>query len=292
MPLRGFFYDRNYAMEKIINIKDLKFCYTRETDQVLVEAIKDVNLEIEKGSFVSIIGRNGSGKSTLAKNINALLLPTEGTVYVKGFDTREDEHIWNIRQAAGMVFQNPDNQLVSSIVEDDVAFGPENLGIPPEEIRKRVDDSLQAVNMYEHRKKAPHLLSGGQKQRIAIAGVVAMMPECIIFDEPTAMLDPKGRAEVMAIINKLNSDGITIILITHFMDEAADADRVVIMDKGNVVLDGTPIEVFSKPDKIREIGLDVPVAVDLADRLRKKGINIPKNIIRTEEMVDYLCQYK
>lgn len=279
-------------MEQIIKIENLQFCYSREADQVLVEAIKNVNLEVEKGSFVAIIGKNGSGKSTLAKNINALLLPTGGAVYVKGFDTKNDDYIWNIRQAAGMVFQNPDNQLVSSIVEDDVAFGPENLGIPPEEIRQRVDFALKAVNMYEHRKKAPHLLSGGQKQRIAIAGVVAMKPDCIVFDEPTAMLDPKGRAGVMAIINKLHSEGITVILITHFMEEAADADRVIIMDKGEIILDGVPVDIFSEVEKIREIGLDVPIAVELADKLRNRGINIPKNIIRTEEMVEYLCQYK
>lgn len=278
--------------QQIIKIENLKFCYTREADQVLVEAIKNVNLEVEKGSFVAVIGKNGSGKSTLAKNINALLLPSSGTVYVKGFDTKNDDHLWDIRQAAGMVFQNPDNQLVSSIVEDDVAFGPENLGIAPEEIRQRVDSALKAVNMYEHRKKAPHLLSGGQKQRIAIAGVIAMMPDCIIFDEPTAMLDPKGRAEVMAIINKLHNEGITVILITHFMEEAADADRVIIMDKGEIILDGAPVEIFSEIQKIRELGLDVPVAVDLADKLRKRGISIPKEIIRTEEMVEYLCQYK
>ncbi|WP_312647841.1 energy-coupling factor transporter ATPase [Aminipila sp.] len=278
--------------QQIIKIENLKFCYTREADQVLVEAIKNVNLEVEKGSFVAVIGKNGSGKSTLAKNINALLLPSSGTVYVKGFDTKNDDHLWDIRQAAGMVFQNPDNQLVSSIVEDDVAFGPENLGIAPEEIRQRVDSALKAVNMYEHRKKAPHLLSGGQKQRIAIAGVIAMMPDCIIFDEPTAMLDPKGRAGVMAIINKLHNEGITVILITHFMEEAADADRVIIMDKGEIILDGAPVEIFSEIGKIRELGLDVPVAVDLADKLRKRGITIPKEIIRTEEMVEYLCQYK
>ena len=278
--------------QQIIKIENLKFCYTREADQVLVEAIKNVNLEVEKGSFVAVIGKNGSGKSTLAKNINALLLPSSGTVYVKGFDTKNDDRLWDIRQAAGMVFQNPDNQLVSSIVEDDVAFGPENLGVAPEEIRQRVDSALKAVNMYEHRKKAPHLLSGGQKQRIAIAGVIAMMPDCIIFDEPTAMLDPKGRAGVMAIINKLHNQGITVILITHFMEEAADADRVIIMDKGEIILDGAPIEIFSEIEKIRELGLDVPVAVDLADKLRKRGISIPKEIIRTEEMVEYLCQYK
>lgn len=279
-------------MNEIIKIENLRFCYTRETDQIEVEAIKDITLEISRGSFVAIIGKNGSGKSTLAKNLNALLLPTSGIVYVNGYDTKDYEHIWDIRQSAGMVFQNPDNQLVSSIVEDDVAFGPENLGIESSEIRKRVDDALHAVNMYEHRKKAPHALSGGQKQRIAIAGVVAMMPDCIIFDEPTAMLDPQGRTEVMAIINKLNNQGITVVLITHFMEEAADADRVIIMDKGEIVLDGTPVDIFSNIETIRKVGLDVPVAVELADRLRSEGIPVPAHIIKIEEMVDYLCQYK
>lgn len=279
-------------METMVRIENLKFSYIREGTQDWVNAIKNVNLEIKKGSFVAVLGRNGSGKSTLAKNINALLLPSDGTILVNGFDTRDESHIWDIRQAAGMVFQNPDNQLVSSIVEDDVAFGPENLGIAPEEIRERVDSALNAVDMYEHRKKAPHHLSGGQKQRIAIAGVVAMTPECIIFDEPTAMLDPKGRAEVMDIIRKLNAEDITIILITHFMEEAAQADYVVIMDDGDIAAEGTPVEIFQNPEKIREVGLDVPPVVDIADRLRKHGINVPKEIISAEEMVEYLCQYK
>lgn len=279
-------------METMVRIENLKFSYIREGTQDWVNAIKNVNLEIKKGSFVAVLGRNGSGKSTLAKNINALLLPSDGTILVNGFDTKDENHIWDIRQAAGMVFQNPDNQLVSSIVEDDVAFGPENLGIAPEEIRERVDSALNAVDMYEHRKKAPHHLSGGQKQRIAIAGVVAMTPECIIFDEPTAMLDPKGRTEVMEIIRKLNAEGITIILITHFMEEAAQADYVVIMDDGDIAAEGTPVEIFQNPEKIREVGLDVPPVVDIADRLRKHGINVPKEIISAEEMVEYLCQYK
>ena len=279
-------------METMVRIENLKFSYIREGTQDWVNAIKNVNLEIKRGSFVAVLGRNGSGKSTLAKNINALLLPSDGTVLVNGFDTRDESHIWDIRQAAGMVFQNPDNQLVSSIVEDDVAFGPENLGIAPEEIRERVDSALHAVDMYEHRKKAPHHLSGGQKQRIAIAGVVAMTPDCIIFDEPTAMLDPKGRTEVMEIIRKLNSEGITIILITHFMEEAAQADYVVIMNDGDIAAEGTPVEIFQNPEKIREVGLDVPPVVDIADRLRKRGINVPKEIISAEEMVEYLCQYK
>ncbi|MGN0711748.1 MAG: energy-coupling factor transporter ATPase [Anaerovoracaceae bacterium] len=279
-------------MDTIIKIENLNFRYIKEGREELVEAIKGLNLNLERGSFTAILGRNGSGKSTLAKNINALLIPTEGRITVNGFDTRDEAHLWDIRQSAGMVFQNPDNQLVSSIVEDDVAFGPENLGIEPQEIRERVDGALKAVGMYEHRKKAPHMLSGGQKQRIAIAGVAAMTPDCIIFDEPTAMLDPKGRKEVMDIIKKLHKNGITIILITHFMEEAAEAEHVVIMDKGEAVLEGSPVEIFADVKKIREAGLDVPPVVDMADRLREKGIDVPKGIISTEEMVEYLCQYK
>lgn len=280
-------------MTPIIKIDDLVFQYKSE-DVIALEkpAVNHVDLELEKGSFTAIIGRNGSGKSTLAKNINGLLIPTSGAVYVKGINTADSEKIWEVRQTAGMVFQNPDNQLVSSIVEDDVAFGPENLGIAPDEIRKRVDGSLYSVNMYEERKKAPHLLSGGQKQRIAIAGVVAMRPECIIFDEPTAMLDPQGRLEVMDIIGKLHKEGITIVLITHFMEEAAKADRVIIMDDGKIMMDGTPKEIFYKVEDIRSMNLDVPFVVDLAHRLRRKGIEVPEEIIDEEEMVSYLCQYK
>lgn len=279
-------------MDDIIRIEHLIFEYAQEENLEHAYAIDDVSIAIERGSFTAIIGRNGSGKSTLAKNINALLLPSSGVIYVNGHDTRDENKVWEIRQTAGMVFQNPDNQLVSSIVEDDVAFGPENLGVLPEEIRQRVDDSLAAVNMYEQRKKAPHLLSGGQKQRIAIAGVVAMKPECIIFDEPTAMLDPSGRREVMDIIKKLNGEGITIVLITHFMEEAASADRVVIMDKGRVAMDGTPRDVFSRAKELKEMNLDVPMPVALAERLRSRGIDIPRTIITTEEMVEFLCQYK
>lgn len=278
-------------MEKIVNIENLIFSYHPE-DGENTKVIDDVNLDIEKGSFTAIIGRNGSGKSTLAKNINALLLPTAGDVYINGYNTKDDEHVWDIRQTAGMVFQNPDNQIVSSIVEDDVAFGPENLGIAPSVIRLRVDSALESVNMGEFRNKAPHMLSGGQKQRIAIAGVVAMKPKCIIFDEPTAMLDPKGRKEVMEIIQELNGEGITVILITHFMEEAALADRVVIMDNGVIKLDGKPEEVFMHIDELRDINLDVPLAVELADRLRKRGIDVPADIISTEKMVEFLCQYK
>ena len=221
-----------------------------------------------------------------------MLLPSGGAVYVNGFDTADEEKVWAVRQTVGMVFQNPDNQLVSSIVEDDVAFGPENLGIAPDEIRKRVDESLHAVGMYEHRKMAPHLLSGGQKQRVAIAGVVAMMPECIVFDEPTAMLDPSGRREVMSIIKELNDKGITILLITHFMDEAAMADRIIIMEDGKIALDGTPKEIFRSTETIESLNLDVPFAVQAAHKLREKGIDIPNDIINTDELVTYLCQYK
>jgi energy-coupling factor transport system ATP-binding protein len=279
-------------MDNIIKIDDLVFEYRKEELASTSIAVDHVSITVKRGSFTSIIGRNGSGKSTLAKNINALLLPCGGAVYVNGHDTKDPERLWEIRQTAGMVFQNPDNQLVSAIVEDDVAFGPENLGIEPGEIRKRVDASLYAVNMYEERKKAPHLLSGGQKQRIAIAGVVAMRPQCIILDEPTAMLDPHGRQEVMDIIEKLHKEGITILLITHFMDEAAKADRVIIMDKGKVVMDGSPVEVFSREEEIRFMNLDVPFAVELAGRLRKQGIPVPAMIINDEEMVDYLCRFK
>lgn len=280
-------------MNHIISIEDLVFEYEREEKLEPIKAVDHVSIKIDKGSFTAIIGSNGSGKSTLAKNINALLLPSSGAVYVKGFDTKDESKIWEIRQTAGMVFQNPDNQLVSSIVEDDVAFGPENLGVEPTEIRRRVDASLYAVNMYEERKKAPHLLSGGQKQRIAIAGVIAMRPECIILDEPTAMLDPHGRHEVMEIIEKLHSEGITVLLITHFMEEAARAERVIIMDEGRVAFDGTPAEVFADPNKIKEIGLDVPFTVEIADRLRRRGIDVPNHIISIEEMVDYIvCRFK
>jgi len=275
-------------MDSIIKIENLIFEYKKDDESEANRAIDDVSLEIERGSFTAILGKNGSGKSTLAKNLNGLLLPTEGIIYVNGFNTADDDHIWDVRQSAGMVFQNPDNQLVSAIVEDDVAFGPENLGVEPEEIRRRVDKALSDVNMGEFRGKSPYLLSGGQKQRIAIAGVVAMKPACIIFDEPTAMLDPKGRSEIMAIIEELNGEGI----ITHFMEEAARADRVIIMHDGRVFLDGTPSEVFAQGDKVKSVNLDVPLAVELAARLRERGIQVPPDIIGTEEMVEYLCRYE
>lgn len=279
-------------MDNIITIENLTFEYTRGEESDPVKAIDNISLEIERGSFTAIIGKNGSGKSTLAKNLNGLLLPTEGAVYVNGYDTRDDDNIWNVRQTAGMVFQNPDNQLVSAIVEDDVAFGPENLGVDPAEIRRRVDKALEDVNMGQYKKKAPHLLSGGQKQRIAIAGVVAMKPKCIIFDEPTAMLDPKGRGEIMSIIDELHKEGITVILITHFMDEAVRADRVIIMNEGRILLDGTPRQVFRQEELIRSANLDVPLMVEMGAKLRERGIDIPADIITEEKMVEFICQYE
>ena len=279
-------------MNSIIKIENLIFEYTKENTDEGIRAINDVSLDIERGSFTAILGKKGSGKSTLAKNLNSLLVPTSGVIYVNGFDTADDEHIWDVRQSAGMVFQNPDNQLVSAVVEDDIAFGPENLGIDPAEIRKRVDKALEDVNMGKFRDKPPRLLSGGQKQRIAIAGVVAMKPECIIFDEPTAMLDPKGRSEIMSIIKELHDEGITVVLITHFMEEAACAERVIVMHEGEVILDGKPQEVFSHEEELRAVNLDVPLTIELATKLREEGIEVPRNIIEMEEMVEYLCQYK
>ena len=279
-------------MENIIKIDNLYFQYPHGEDEEPKLAIKGVSLEIEEGSFTAIIGQNGSGKSTLAKNLNGLLLPSKGAVYVSGMDTRDEDKIWDIRQTAGMVFQNPDNQLVSAIVEDDVAFGPENIGIDPVEIRARVDEALDAVKMGKYKRKAPHLLSGGQKQRIAIAGVVAIRPRCIIFDEPTAMLDPRGRKDIMEIIEKLHREGITVILITHFMDEAVKADRVVIMNQGDILLDGTPEHVFSQDELIRSARLDVPMAAEIAIYLRENGIDVPPEVVTAERLKEFVCQYK
>lgn len=278
--------------ESIIKVDDLKFEYSKMQDgeTITFMAINGVTMEIEQGSFVAIIGKNGSGKSTFAKNLNGLLIPTEGDVYVAGFNTKDDEHIWDVRQSAGMVFQNPDNQLVSAIVEDDVAFGPENLGVEPAEIRRRVDKALEDVNMGQFKKKAPHLLSGGQKQRIAIAGVVAMKPKCIIFDEPTAMLDPKGRKEIMAIIDELHAEGITVVLITHFMEETVNADRLIVLDDGRILLDGTPTEVFAQEDVLHGANLELPLMADIASKLRKLGVDVPADIITQEKMVEFVCQ--
>lgn len=277
-------------MTDFIRIENLVFDYIKNEDGHMVRAINDVSFTVEKGSFTAVIGQNGSGKSTLAKNINGLLTPTSGKVYVDGLDTTDGDNIWKIRQKVAMVFQNPDNQIVSSIVEDDVAFGPENLGIDPVEIRERVDRALKDVEMYEHRKKAPHLLSGGQKQRVAIAGAVAMEPECIIFDEPTAMLDPRGRREVLEVIRRLNAKDITVLLITHFMSEAAQADKIIVMSDGEVKMEGTPDEIFLKTQQLKELSLGVPPAVDLAMKLRERGVDVPEGILDIDEMVKYLCR--
>lgn len=282
-------------MDTIVSFDKVSYEYKDNTDNIDsgVKVLKDINLDIKKGEFLVVLGHNGSGKSTLAKHINALVLPTEGTVYVNGYNTVDDKHIWDIRSSAGMVFQNPDNQLVATIVEEDVAFGPENLGLPPDEIRKRVDESLKKVGMYEYRRHAPHLLSGGQKQRVAIAGILAMEPKCIVFDEPTAMLDPKGRKSVMEIIHEINKKhGITVVLITHYMDEAVQGDRVVVIDDGKVIMNGTPKEVFSDVDKMNEVGLDVPQVTQIAYELQKEGIDISTKILNVDEMVDVLCQLK
>lgn len=277
-----------------IKAENLTFEYAKNEGESLsrMRAVDDISFSIRKGSFSTIIGQNGSGKSTLAKNINALLAPTAGKVYVDGIDTSLPENVSLVRQRVAMVFQNPDNQIVSSIVEDDVAFGPENLGIDPAEIRDRVDAALSSVGMYEYRKKAPHMLSGGQKQRIAIAGAVAMEPECILFDEPTSMLDPRGRKEVLDVIRQLNAKGITTILITHFMEEAAEADQIIVMDNGAIKMDGTPQEVFSRMDELKELSLGVPAAVELACALRERGMEVPMDILTTEEIVTFLIEHE
>ena len=280
-------------MNTMIECRNLIFKYTAGENQEEKIAINDVNLQIKEGEFIAILGHNGSGKSTMAKHMNALLIPTEGKMLVNKMDTSDMNNLWNIRETAGMVFQNPDNQLVATIVEEDVAFGPENLGVPPEEIRKRVDEALERVGMSEYKRHAPHLLSGGQKQRIAIAGILAMKPKCIIFDEPTAMLDPSGRKEVLDTIIDLNKNyGITVILIKHYMDEAAKADRIVVMDKGKLILDGKPRDVFSNVEKMKSIGLDVPQVTELSYELQKAGINIDTRILDVNEMVNAICQLK
>ena len=280
-------------MEKMIEIKGLHFSYESENGDTKPkeDVLKGIDLNIGQGEFVAVLGHNGCGKSTLAKHINAIVLPTEGTVTVDGIDTKDDSRLFDLRQRAGMVFQNPDNQIVSSIVEEDVAFALENLGVPYEEMRKRVDDALKAVDMYEYRMHSPSQLSGGQKQRVAIAGIIAMQPKCIILDEPTAMLDPHGRKEVMATIKRMNREqGVTIVLITHYMDEAAQAERVVVMDKGRVVLDNTPPKVFSQVEFLKGIGLDVPQVTELAWELRRAGCDIPEDIITEDECVEALAK--
>ena len=274
----------------IIETKDLRFSYT-DAEGVAPIVLDGVNLNIEKGSFVAVLGHNGSGKSTMAKHLNAILLPTGGAVYVRGLDTVQEEHLLDIRRTVGTVFQNPDNQIVANVVEEDVAFAPENLGVPSAEIRQRVDDALKAVGMYEFRDHAPHLLSGGQKQRIAIAGVIAMQPECIVLDEPTAMLDPIGRADVMRTIKELNrTKGVTVVIITHHMDEAAQADRLVVMARGKVVADGTPKEVFQDVEGLKAVGLTVPETTELMWQLRKEGLDVPLDALSDEECAQALYE--
>lgn len=254
-------------------------------------ALDDISISVKKGEFVAILGTNGSGKSTLAKHFNAILQPTAGSCLIEGMDTRDADKLWEIRQLVGMVFQNPDNQIIAAVVEDDVAFGPENLGVAPAEIERRVTDSLEAVGMTEYRKFAPHLLSGGQKQRIAIAGALAMQTKCLVLDEPTAMLDPQGREEVLLTVKTLNKEmGITVVYITHFMEEAAAADRIIVLDAGKVALTGTPQEVFSQVETMKKLGLDVPLAAEVAWNLKKKGVKLPERIITDEDLVDALCR--
>ena len=284
----------NQELEKIVGIvqaKDLTFEYIRRDEEGNVEgittAVDNVNIDIKAGDFVAVLGHNGSGKSTLAKHLNALVMPTEGTVYVDGMDTKDADNTLKVRQTAGMVFQNPDNQIVGTLVDEEVGFGPENIGVPTEEIWERVEKSLKAVGMYKFRNASPNKLSGGQKQRVAIAGIVAMKPKCIVLDEPTAMLDPLGRKEVIHVLHELNKkEGVTIILITHYMEEVIDADHVFVMDNGKVVMEGTPRQIFSQVDKLKELRLDVPQVTELAYELKKEGLPVKDGIIRNEELVE------
>lgn len=278
---------------EMIKVKDLTFEYIRRDEDGNVEsinrAIDNVNLEVKKGDFIAVLGANGSGKSTLAKHINAILYPTQGSVWVNGLNTSEEKNLWDIRQSAGMVFQNPDNQIIATVVEEDVGFGPENLGVPTEEIWKRVEKSLEAVGMLEFRSLSPNKLSGGQKQRVAIAGIMAMKPECIVLDEPTAMLDPNGRKEVIATVQELNkTENVTVILITHHMDEVIYADKVFVMERGRVVMEGTPREIFSRVEEIKKYRLDVPQVTELAYELSKAGVNLPAGVLTVEELVQSL----
>jgi len=277
--------------ETLIKFANVSFAYNPDAQSEL-EVLKDISLEIKKGEFVAVLGHNGSGKSTLAKHINALLVPTSGKVYVDGIDTQDAARLWEIRQKVGMVFQNPDNQLVATTVEEDVAFGPENLGIPTEEIHVRVNEALAAVGMSQYRLHSPHQLSGGQKQRVAIAGMIAMRPQCLVLDEPTAMLDPVGRREVIQTITKMNQEeNMTIVLITHAMEEAILADRIIVMEAGKIVLSGKPREVFTQVDTLMNLRLDVPQVTALVNRLRQRGFtNVPRDILTIEEMVSFLCQ--
>lgn len=275
-------------MENYIDFQNVSFAYESEDNNT--EVLENFSLKIKKGDFVTILGHNGCGKSTVAKLCNAIEVPQKGKIFVDGIDTADEDRLYDIRQRVGMVFQNPDNQIVATIVEDDVAFGPENLGVEPSEIRKRVDEALQDVSMYEFRHFEPHKLSGGQKQRVAIAGIIAMKPECIVLDEPTAMLDPRGRQEVMKTVQKLNREyGITVVFITHYMDEAVKANRVVVMDKGAIILDGKPKDVFVHINKLKEVGLDVPEATELSFELIKEGVDLPRDILDIDELFDAIC---
>ena len=280
---------------KMIKTDKLVFEYAKRDEEGNIigksRAIDEVTLDIEPGQFIAILGHNGSGKSTLAKHMNALLVPSDGTMWVDGMDTKEEEHLWDVRQSAGMVFQNPDNQIIGTVVEEDVGFGPENLGVPTEEIWQRVEDSLKAVGMIEYRHHSPNKLVRGQKQRVAIAGVMAMRPKCIVLDEPTAMLDPNGRKEVLRSVMELRKrEHITVILITHYMEEVVDADHVFVMDHGHVVMQGTPREIFSQVDTLKHYRLDVPQVTILADELRKRGLDIPAGVLKKEELVEILCR--
>ena len=279
----------------MIKTKKLVYEYEKHDEEGRVigtsRAIDELDMNIEAGQFLAILGHNGSGKSTLAKHMNAILVPTEGTMWVDGKDTSLEENVWDVRQSAGMVFQNPDNKIIGCVVEEDVGFGPENLGVPTEEIWQRVEESLKNVGMIEYRTHSPNKLSGGQKQRVAIAGVMAMRPKCIVLDEPTAMLDPNGRKEVLRSIQELRKrENITVILITHYMEEVVDADRVIVMDHGHIVMQGTPREVFSRVDELKKYRLDVPQVTILADELRKRGVDLPAGILKKEELVDLLCR--
>ncbi|WKY45442.1 energy-coupling factor transporter ATPase [Eubacteriaceae bacterium ES2] len=283
----------NSENEIMIKVNKVSYSYPVQSGQEAVYALNDVSFEVKKGEFVGIIGHNGSGKSTLSKLLNAIILPNQGDVLINGMNTKAEENVWLIRQSAGMVFQNPDNQLVATIVEEDVAFGPENLGVPPLEIRNRVDQALAVVEMQAYAKQKPHQLSGGQKQRIAIAGILAMEPDCIIFDEPTAMLDPSGRREVMETIKKLNRDkNMTVIHVTHYMSEIIDADRIIVMDQGKIVMQGKPAEIFTQVEALKKIGLDVPQMTELAYELSKEAVNLSGSILSIDEMVEALCQLK
>ena len=281
-------------MASIIRASKMGYDYVRYTDESetpeRINAIRSLDLSVEKGEFIAVLGHNGSGKSTLAKHINALLVPTSGTMWVDGVDTGQEEDLWKVRQKAGMVFQNPDNQIIGSIVDEDVGFGPENLGIPTKDIWERVDSALKKVGMLGFRDRSPNRLSGGQKQRVAIAGVGAMHPECIVLDEPTAMLDPNGRKEVLEVVRELNkTEGVTVILITHYMEEVVFADHIYVMDKGEIVMEGTPREVFSKVDELKSYRLTVPQVTELAHELKRSGVKIPEGILTTEELVQALC---